>query len=519
MCLNNRIRVFIWCILYAFFISTISTELNAQRTCATMEVLQNQIEQDPGLQQRMQEYEDQLRYRISNIRSQEVITIPVVFHIVHNGHAIGTGPNISEALILAQLEQMNLDFAAANPDKMNIPALFQPLHSNTMIQFCLAQRDPDGNPTTGINRIHGGQASWTSFQIESNLKPATIWDRDEYLNIWTVNFHPLQNILGYAQFPGGAADTDGIVCAYYSIGSIENPNPAGGNYGYGRTAVHELGHWLNLRHIWGDTTCGNDFVADTPVHRVENFGCPNHPKTNNCTGGPHTEMFMNYMDYTDDQCMIMFSIGQGQRMMAELISGGRRVSLTGSLGCIPPDNCSDNPLYLSQKPIESGLYQSTSFITSSGEIDPSTQVEFRSEVSISLTVGFHAKEGSEFLAEIGECIFSNTLKKSTTIETAQAEEKSQSFREKPVHDERFSIYPNPSSHFARIDYLLEAAVDVEMALFDLSGKLIEVLLPRQIQYSGNHHFILDTGGLHPGIWIIRMRAGQDVLTKKIVVVR
>ncbi|HMQ07481.1 MAG TPA: M43 family zinc metalloprotease [Saprospiraceae bacterium] len=485
-----------------------------------MEVLQSQIEQDPELLQRIQQYEEELRYRVSNIRSQEVITIPVVFHIVHNGQAIGTGPNISEALILAQLEQMNLDFAAANPDKMNIPALFQSLHGNTMIQFCLAQRDPDGNPTTGINRIHGGQSSWFSFQIEATLKPATIWNRDEYLNIWTVNFHFLENILGYAQFPGGPADKDGIVSAYYSIGSIENPNPAGGNYGYGRTTVHEVGHWLNLLHIWGsgNTMCGNDFVADTPVHRSSNFGCPTHPKTNNCAGGPHTEMFMNYMDYTDDQCMIMFSIGQGQRMMAELISGGRRVSLSGSMGCLPPNHCSENPLYLSQKPIESGLYQSTHFITSTGEVEPFTQVEFRSEVSITLTAGFHAKEGSEFNAEIGECIFSNTMKESTTIEIKQVATNSESFRERPVHEARFSIYPNPSSQFARIDYHLDVAMEVEMALFNLSGQMVTVLLPLSITDSGSHHFILDTGGLHPGIWIVRMRAGQEVLTKKVVVV-
>lgn len=308
------------------------------RNCGTMEILEQQLQQDPDMRARMEAIERHTAQYQQNAdgSSRVVITIPVVFHIVHNGDALGTNENISDALVLAQLNQMNQDFSLTNSDASLIPALFQPVAANTEIQFCLAQRKPDGTATTGINRINGGQSSWTYNQIESNLKPSTIWDRNQYLNVWSVIFGGGDaGLLGYAQFPGGSASTDGVVVLYSSVGSVANPNPAGGNYARGRTLTHEVGHWLNLRHIWGDATCGNDFVADTPVHNTSNGGCPSYPHYSTCSGNP-VEMTMNYMDYTYDACMYMFTAGQGTRMQAVLASGGARYSLTSSQGCVPP---------------------------------------------------------------------------------------------------------------------------------------------------------------------------------------
>ncbi len=309
------------------------------RNCGSMEHLAQQLQQDPGMRQRMdaierhtQQYQSQ-----QGVQFRNVITIPVVFHIVHDGDAVGSGENISDALVLAQLQQLNNDFRKQNSDANLVPPLFQGVHADTEIQFCLAQRTPSGAATTGINRINGGQASWTRNQIESNLKPSTIWNRNQYLNVWSVRFGGGDaGLLGYAQFPGGSASTDGVVVVFSSIGSVANPNPAGGNYARGRTLTHEVGHWLNLRHIWGDATCGNDFVSDTPVHQTSNGGCPAFPKTNNCSGGPWTEMTMNYMDYTYDACMYMFTAGQATRMRAVLVSGGARANLASSPGCSPP---------------------------------------------------------------------------------------------------------------------------------------------------------------------------------------
>ncbi len=304
-----------------------------------MENLAQQLQQDPTMLQRMEAIERHTEQyqRGDNVQFRSVITIPVVFHIVHNGDAVGTNENLSEAIILAQLQQLNQDFRKLNSDANLVPSLFQGLHADTEIEFCLAQRRPDGTATNGINRIQTSSASWTRTQIESNLKPSSIWDRNQYLNVWSVVFGGGDaSLLGYAQFPGGSASTDGVVVLWSSVGSVATPNPSGGNYARGRTLTHEVGHWLNLRHIWGDANCGNDLVSDTPVHQTSNGGCPTFPKTNTCSGGPWTEMTMNYMDYTFDACMYMFTAGQGTRMRAVLTSGGARASLATSPGCTPP---------------------------------------------------------------------------------------------------------------------------------------------------------------------------------------
>lgn len=307
------------------------------RTCGSAEHFEQMKDADPQFETKQNAIERFTEeYVASGKTNRAVITIPVVFHVVHNGDALGSGENISDVYINAQLQQLNDDFRKLNSDRNLVPSAFSALHADTEIQFCLATRKPDGTATTGINRMNGGNTSWTMNQIESNLKPSTIWNRDKYLNIWTVVFGGNDaGTLGYAQFPGGAANTDGVVFLYSSIGSVATPNPAGGNYGKGRTGTHEIGHWLNLRHIWGDGTCATDYVSDTPTHNTANYGCPTYPHASTCSGAP-TEMTMNYMDYTDDACMYMFTAGQKARMQAVLATGGARVSLATSDGCTAP---------------------------------------------------------------------------------------------------------------------------------------------------------------------------------------
>lgn len=320
---------------------SLSTTLHAQRSCATHEHNQMLENSDPGFAVRKQAIEQQTQRFIANANRTTVsVTIPVVFHVVYNTSA----QNISDARLLAQLDQLNLDFAKLNTDFSTVPAAFQPYGANTEVQFCLAQRDPNGLATTGINRI---QTSVTSFSTSGNPVKfassggADAWPRDKYLNVWVCNISG--GILGYAQFPGGAANTDGVVLLYSSVGSMLTPGTAT-PYHLGRTATHEVGHWLNLRHIWGDATCGNDFVDDTPVQNGANFGCPSFPKlSSNCTqSAPWTgtayqgDMFMNYMDYGDDPCLKMFSLGQKDRMQALFATGGARASLLTSDGCTPP---------------------------------------------------------------------------------------------------------------------------------------------------------------------------------------
>lgn len=308
--------------------------LNAQRNCGAMEVLQQEIANDPQRLERLNAVEEHTHAFAAHFDpygQRAVITIPTVVHVLWNTSA----QNISDALVNAQIAQLNADFARLNSDAGNTPSIFTGVAANTEIQFCLAQRDPNGNPTTGILRR---QTSVTSFSSNNAMKftaqgGSDAWPAGSYLNIWVCNLGG--GLLGYAQFPGGSASTDGVVVLTGSVGSLAVPGSAA-PFDHGRTATHEVGHWLNLRHIWGDATCGSDLVSDTPTHNTSNGGCPAYPHYSTCSGTP-IEMTMNYMDYTDDNCMNMFSAGQSTRMNAVLAAGGARASLTTSLGCTPPN--------------------------------------------------------------------------------------------------------------------------------------------------------------------------------------
>jgi PKD repeat protein len=257
------------------------------------------------------------RQSSTNRNASVVRVIPVVFHVIHEG-----GPeNISRTQIVDQIDSLNVDFRRLNFDATNTPAVFQPLGGDAEIEFRLATLDPNGNCTDGVVRVY----STLTNEARNNVKALSYWPSNQYLNIWVVK--TIENtsgssgiILGFAQFPGGSAATDGVVMRHDVVGSIGTASGTFNNNG--RTATHEIGHWLNLRHIWGDANCGSDFVADTPTQQDDNAGCPSWPLLSNCTGNaPNGDMYSNYMDYTDGACQNIFSTGQCARMNAALSSG------------------------------------------------------------------------------------------------------------------------------------------------------------------------------------------------------
>ncbi|UOE37702.1 M43 family zinc metalloprotease [Chryseobacterium oryzae] len=269
-----------------------------------------------------------------------IITIPVVVHVIHSGQDYGVAPNITDTQIQSQITVMNNDYRK----RVNTPGYnSNPVGADIMIQFELAKVDPNGNPTSGIDRTNLCYDIWTQAGVNSYVKPRTIWDPTKYMNMWSVKFGGANwDLLGYAQFPSnsnlpglnaneGLAYTDGVVANYSAFGSIDYNDGTfilDATYNSGRTMTHEVGHFLGLRHIWGDQSCGDDFCADTPVHETANSGCPAHPKSNSC--GTSDEMFENYMDYTVDACMNIFTSDQKDRITAVMNNSPRRMELKSS---------------------------------------------------------------------------------------------------------------------------------------------------------------------------------------------
>jgi len=315
-------------------VASISFAHSQTRTCQTMDYLQLQQNEDPLMQQRMEAIERFTQNYVRQPNSQRsVITIPIVFHVVYQNST----ENISDAQILSQLDVLNEDFRRQNSDADNTWSQA----ADTEIQFCLAKFDPNGNPTTGITRT---STTVVDFDTDDDVKydakgGKDAWPADLYMNFWICNLR--SGLLGYAQFPGGLAETDGVVCSYKYTGTS---GTATAPFDGGRTATHEVGHYLNLRHIWGDGNCSaDDFVDDTPESDASNAGCQSSHWSCNTL-----DMVQNYMDYSDDACMNLFTEGQKDRMQALFEVGGARHSLVNSPVCTgPPASCNGTEIRVS----------------------------------------------------------------------------------------------------------------------------------------------------------------------------
>jgi hypothetical protein len=273
--------------------------------------------------------------------------VPVVVHVIHNGESIGSGSNISDAQILSQISVLNKDFNRLNADAVNTPAEFAAVAGSMGIEFVLARQDPEGLATNGIVRVKGDKNAWT-INDNYELKSQSYWPAEKYLNVWVCN---LTDYLGYTQFPvstlpgleNGSTNalTDGIVIWYRAFGSGDDgPFSLDPDYAKGRTLTHEMGHFFGLRHIWGDDNgceqpngAGSDYVADTPDQSSSTNNCPAHPRSDSCSPA---KMFQNYLDYTDDACMNLFTEGQVNRMGIVIESSPRRASLLTSPGLSDP---------------------------------------------------------------------------------------------------------------------------------------------------------------------------------------
>ncbi len=270
-----------------------------------------------------------------------IITIPVVVHILYNS----AQQNITDAQVQSQIDILNQDYRRLNADTVNTPLVFHDAAADCGFQFRLAKVDPNGYATTGI--IHK-KTNIQSFGVEDAIKFSAQggddgWDKDSYLNIWVGSLNGA--ILGYSSVVGGPKENDGVVVLYTAFGT-------GGTsvapYNKGRTTTHEIGHWLNLIHTWGDADCGDDQVADTPPQQTSDMGCPSGTIIS-CTNSPLGNMYQNYMDFTNDACMNLFTNGQKSRMLALFQPGGERYAILSStaLTATPLQNPVSEPIITS----------------------------------------------------------------------------------------------------------------------------------------------------------------------------
>ncbi len=284
--------------------------------CSSDEYLAEMMEKNPTLKQNREEIEAMTSRFTSEynnkVTNRAIITIPVVFHVVYRT----TAENVTNTQIANQLARLNGDFATSE------------------FKFVMAQRTPTGVATTGIERK---LTTTTSFTYDDKVKSSSTgglnaWDATKYLNIWTCNLGG--GLLGYATFPGGPPSVDGVVVLYSSL-----PGGTAAPYNLGRTATHEVGHWLNLYHTFQggcarNASTGGDLVADTPAEKSSAFGCPSG--RDSCPTIDGLDPITNYMDYTDDGCMTNFTSGQKVRAQAIFAAGGRRNSILSSLGGTKP---------------------------------------------------------------------------------------------------------------------------------------------------------------------------------------
>ncbi|MFM9027299.1 MAG: M43 family zinc metalloprotease [Bacteroidota bacterium] len=323
----------------------ITAQAQQRRTCGTHDRYVQAVQNDPSIARMRAQMEQQMQEWIRRQPSQRtsggsvLVTVPVVVHVLYYNNI----QNITDAQILSQIDVLNMDYSFTNTDTGLVPNAFKPLTSNTQIQFCMASLDPTGNPTTGIERraVTVTRIGNSSRYYNYSQGGLAAWDRNRYLNFWICDIDG-GSTLGYTYLPGSVpASYDGVVIDYRfwgTTGIVTAP------FNKGRTATHEVGHWFNLEHIWADepSCSADDGVADTPQQKGENYGCPSYPQTTQsggrCVTTDPSAMFMNYMDYTDDRCMYMFTAGQAARMQAALNS--YRPSLFTSNGCLSPTQVS-----------------------------------------------------------------------------------------------------------------------------------------------------------------------------------
>lgn len=520
------------------------TEVTHKRGCGTQAPAP---EWDAWFNKKVEAYKEKL----SASKQQNVsITIPVVVHVLHPGSQVGVFPNLTAIQIRSQINVLNKDFAGMgfNSNLLANTGFSVVGAANTHITFCLAQYDPSGNllAEPGIDRINYNAMGWTNPStpattnafmslMDGTIKPATIWDPTSYFNIWISDVNPGTEILGYATFPGGSSlpglantgngSTDGIWIWARSFGNTGFLQPP---YNYGRTTTHETGHWLGLRHIGGDgnnNTSGDcnatDYCDDTPAQKGgynsgkygQNFGTPAYPLHAWVCGSPYGDMFMNFMDYTDDASCYMFTPDQNIRMQTALSEGFFRNQLSASAFTL----CSGLPLadfvQDSISCVNSGLTpinvtSGDGTITYSWSVAPADGVSFSpGSADPNPTINFPGI-GSYTISMIA----TNTIGVTTNTLAVRLEDCT-GLKTNSLFDAGIRLMPNPSSGLLTISTDGRSAKACQVTVYNSLGQTVA---EKAYDPSVTAALQLDLGALPDGVYSIQITNGSEKAVRRLI---
>ena len=514
-----------------------------ERNCASMDVLQQQLQENPGMQQRMnaiERFTQEYIARNPKHDSRMVITIPTVVHVVYRS----SDQNISADQIQSQIDVLNEDFRRLNADASNTPSVFSGVAADVQIEFCLASVDPDGNSTDGITRTSTKKRSFGSNDDvkRSSRGGKDAWPASDYLNVWVANLG--SSLLGYAQFPGGPAATDGVVCTYLGFGRGSQYNLYT-SFNLGRTMTHEVGHWLNLRHIWGDGGCGvDDFVGDTPTAGGANYtGLPcTFPGPNSCSDGGDDlpDMFQNYMDYSDDACMNLFTSGQSSRMNALFGSGGSRASLLSSNGCgsgSTPELCNngsdddgDGLIDCDDPDCDGDPNCATGGTCEAPNSTNANVANSRRKVTISWSGGSGANDYTVEYRQVGASNWSSNTTSNTSVNINVSRDSDYEYRVTAncsggesattstqafntnrssgrfAGQEEVVAYPNPAQDHLMVDINLLDVSTVNIRVFDMMGRTVRKINNYRPENEGTLE--IRTANLREGVYFLHIN-GDD----------
>lgn len=515
---------FIPLLTFLLFSLPLFTFSQSQRSCSTMDLLEIQLQENPALESRMQEIQEftQRYIQTHNPDGQRAaIDIPVVVHVVYRT----SSENVSLAQIQSQLAVLNADFGTKG--------LSWPEAANVDIGFCLATVDPSGAPTDGIIRVNTRKRSfsYTNDGVKfAGSGGSDAWPASDYLNMWVCNLG--SGLLGYAQFPGGNAATDGVVIDYAYFGTI---GTATAPFDLGRTATHEVGHWLGLRHIWGDGGCSvDDNIADTRLSDGPNYGCP----TGHVSCGS-LDMIENYMDYTDDACMDMFTEGQKAAMLSYFSPGGERESLLSSNGCGTgtAPTCSDGLQNGNETGVDCGGPDCAPCATGGCDAPVVSASAGKKKITLSWGAANGALSYTAYLGPVGGPYTSKTvtstsvnyggLSSNTTYEyyvesncssgTAASNPATTSTTRVLPGTAPITVYPVPANNFLVIEFGDIANDQVDIILMDVVGK--KVFSDRNVEVAEGY-IEINLSTLESGVYFVKVRDGSDAEhIRKIVINR